>query len=96
MILSFINPNDPLLTALANAATTLPNPPGEPREQDYRESDEYLKFVEDSVKLCSCDPSLKPCDGVLAHGLCDQINANTEPRGPHLCQDGYFREDDEP
>jgi hypothetical protein len=33
---------------------------------------EYQQFVEEMAKLCRCyHPNQKPCDGVLAGGLCD-------------------------
>lgn len=39
---------------------------------DQYESDEYQKHVESMVQYCHCEPAdCRPCDGVLAGGLCD-------------------------
>lgn len=46
------------------------NPDPEP---DPFKSEEYQKFVESMVPLCCCKESNRPCDGVLAGGLCDGI-----------------------
>lgn len=35
-------------------------------------SEEYAKFVESMVSYCHCAHD-RPCDGVLAGGLCDNI-----------------------
>lgn len=35
--------------------------------------EEYQKFVEESVKFCHCAERARPCDGVLAGGVCDMI-----------------------
>jgi len=45
---------------------------------DYTESEEYAKFIKSMVHLCHCDGQYRPCDGVLAGGLCDNIH-NEEP-----------------
>lgn len=43
-----------------------------PMESDPYQSEEYQKFVEESAKECHCHPDCgRPCDGVLAGGLCD-------------------------
>ena len=31
----------------------------------------YLRFVDDMAKKCHCRPEDRPCDGLLAGGLCD-------------------------
>jgi hypothetical protein len=36
-------------------------------------SEQYAKFVESMTHLCHCRSQDKPCDGVLAGGLCDNI-----------------------
>jgi len=41
-------------------------------EQDPYESDEYAAFVESMIPLCHC-VGHRPCDGVLAGGICDDI-----------------------
>lgn len=38
---------------------------------DPCETEEYQKFVESMVPHCRCEFD-RPCDGVLAGGLCDQ------------------------
>lgn len=49
-------------------------PPRKPNmEASPCESDEYQAFVESMVPYCRCRESYRPCDGVLAGGLCDQI-----------------------
>ena len=36
---------------------------------------EYQKFVEEMAKVCKCTPlSDRPCDGLLAGGLCDEMH----------------------
>ena len=46
--------------------------PAEPKDEDPYKSEEYSKFVESMVPNCRCEPySCRPCDGVLAGGLCD-------------------------
>jgi hypothetical protein len=43
------------------------------------ETEEYQKFVESMAAHCHCEPlSLRPCEGVLAGGLCD--DAKESPR----------------
>lgn len=39
---------------------------------DITEDEEYQKFVESMVPHCRCARN-RPCDGVLAGGLCDNI-----------------------
>ena len=52
-------------------------------EPDLYESDEYAAFVESMIPYCHCARN-RPCDGVLAGGLCDDI------------QDDLFDEDRDP
>lgn len=33
----------------------------------------YQEFVESMVPHCHCDERFRPCDGILAGGVCDQI-----------------------
>lgn len=43
--------------------------------RDPYDTDDYTKFVEAMAKLCRCEPSsCRPCDGVLAGGLCDRMD----------------------
>ena len=48
------------------------------------ETAEYQKFVEDMAQYCHCSARHKPCDGVLAGGLCDRI---TDDEGDLLRDD---------
>lgn len=54
-------------------------PRGEPK--DITEDEEYQKFVESMVPHCHCAGQHRPCDGVLAGGLCDNIQDD----GPTGC-----------
>lgn len=39
---------------------------------DPYDTPEYAAFVEEMAKHCHCEPlDRRPCDGVLAGGLCD-------------------------
>lgn len=49
---------------------TFSDPRGQPK--DITEDEEYAKFVESMVPHCHCARN-RPCDGVLAGGLCDNI-----------------------
>jgi hypothetical protein len=39
---------------------------------DITQDPEYQKFVESMVPHCHCAERHRPCDGVLAGGLCDE------------------------
>ena len=55
---------------------------------DPYESEQYAKFVESMASSCRCTPDFhRPCDGVLAGGLCDNIHWEDESH--------YDYEDDE-
>ena len=43
-----------------------------PKEEDPHQSEEYQKFVESMAQHCRCAKD-RPCDGVLAGGICDDI-----------------------
>ena len=43
-------------------------------EVDPFQTPEYQAFVESMVPFCHCSERNRPCDGVLAGGLCDGIN----------------------
>lgn len=48
---------------MKNARTETDNP---------YDSPEYQKFVEEMARECKCEPpGERPCDGILAGGLCD-------------------------
>jgi hypothetical protein len=47
-------------------------------ESDPYESPEYAAFAESMVPLCHCDAAYKPCDGVLAGGMCDRIKEDDQ------------------
>ena len=42
--------------------------------RDITEDEEYQKFVESMVPHCRCTAQPRPCDGVLAGGLCDNLH----------------------
>lgn len=49
--------------------------PAPPKDEDPYQSEEYQKFVESMVEHCRCTPEgNRPCDGVLAGGLCDDLH----------------------
>jgi hypothetical protein len=53
--------------------------PAPPKDEDPYESEEYHKFVESMVEHCHCSPeSMRPCDGILAGGLCDDLHFDRE------------------
>jgi hypothetical protein len=39
----------------------------------YLDTPEYAAFVEECSKICRCAPELRPCDGCLAGGMCDEF-----------------------
>lgn len=41
-------------------------------ETNYFESPDYQRFVADMAKHCRCTHN-RPCDGVLAGGMCDGV-----------------------
>lgn len=51
--------------------------PGSASSRDITEDEEYEKFVESMVPYCRCARN-QPCDGVLAGGLCDNIQDDPE------------------
>lgn len=64
------------------SAESLPNPP---KDEDPYHSEDYQKFVESMVEHCHCMPyGNRPCDGVLAGGLCDDMR---EVRNEDQCDD---------
>jgi hypothetical protein len=42
------------------------------QESDLSESLQYAAFVESMVPFCYCAQN-RPCDGVLAGGICDDV-----------------------
>lgn len=49
--------------------------PAPPKDEDPYQSEEYQKFVESMAQYCHCEPiGNRPCDGVLAGGLCDGMD----------------------
>jgi len=42
-------------------------------EQDPYQDEEYQKFVSSMVPHCHCGERNRPCDGVLAGGVCEGI-----------------------
>ena len=45
-----------------------------PSVRDITEDEEYYKYVESMVPHCRCTAQPRPCDGVLAGGLCDNLH----------------------
>lgn len=44
-------------------------------DEEITNDPSYQKFIEDAAKQCKCIPvSMRPCDGLLAGGLCDELN----------------------
>jgi len=51
------------------------------RVKALNEREEYEAFVRSMIEHCHCEPAdLRPCDGVLAGGVCD--GAKEEPEKP--------------
>lgn len=49
-------------------------PQGDPKDEDPFQSEDYVRFVESMVPRCHCSERYRPCDGVLAGGLCDGMD----------------------
>lgn len=59
-----------------------------PQYEDPYDDPAYQQFVEEMAKDCKCTPlSNRPCDGLLAGGLCDDLHTDRE------CDD-YERDED--
>lgn len=61
--------------------------------RDITEDEEYQKFVDSMVQYCRCTGQPRPCDGVLAGGLCDNIHddrswGDDDIMGEHLDDGG--------
>lgn len=41
---------------------------------DPHEAQEYQKFIDSMIPYCHCRSGNRPCDGVLAGGVCDGIS----------------------
>lgn len=81
-------PSDPVERAFYDAVMLKPdpNPSGDPYQ-----SEEYQRFVDSMMPLCHCAERYRPCDGVLAGGVCDGIkDERDEPN-----DDRRYDEDDE-
>ena len=46
----------------------------ERKDEDPYQSEEYARFVEGMIPHCRCSERYRPCDGVLAGGLCDGLS----------------------
>jgi len=69
------------------------DPRGNPAKLDQKYDDpfnspEYQAFVESMVPHCHCADRYRPCDGVLAGGLCDNMQDDE--------RDEDERDDDDP
>lgn len=42
-------------------------------KHEISEEEQYQNFVDSMVPFCHCTDHNRPCDGVLAGGLCDNI-----------------------
>lgn len=69
-------PPCPVEAAFREAALMVAQP--KPETNPF-ESEEYQRFVESMVPLCHCRESNRPCDGVLAGGICDGMGDDPEP-----------------
>lgn len=51
------------------------DPRGQPKpDGDPFDSPDYAAFVESMVPHCRCDSQYRPCDGILAGGVCDEMH----------------------
>lgn len=48
------------------------------KPKEMTEDEEYQRFVESMVQHCRC-AGCRPCDGVLAGGVCDDIQDDEGP-----------------
>lgn len=53
------------------------DPRVKPTDADPFQSADYQRFVESMVPHCRCSGD-RPCDGVLAGGLCDDVQEERE------------------
>lgn len=59
---------------VANIAMKIEECFGPQETADPTEDEDYAKFVESMVPYCHCTGQARPCDGVLAGGVCDEIH----------------------
>lgn len=83
--------NEPIcpVEAAFREAALMVAQPHDPNANPF-ESEEYARFVLSMVPLCHCRESNRPCDGVLAGGICDGMKEEPEPDYP------FDEEDEEP
>lgn len=64
--------------------------PPHQREQcdDPYQSEEYQKFVESMIPYCRCSHD-QPCDGVLAGGICDNVQRETDTTWRDTLEEEY-------
>lgn len=62
-------------------ALTFPPAEGTP------EAESYAKFVESMVPFCHCAERHRPCDGVLAGGLCDNMQDDAREYDDEECDE---------
>lgn len=62
-----------------------------PKPKNFFDSEEYQRFVESMVEHCHCRESIRPCDGVLAGGLCDNLQDERE-EDDEMCEECGYRE----
>ena len=81
--------NDPVEKIFEDAAKMKSPIVGHETVEDYFNSPEYAAFVESMAQHCHCEsPHPRPCDGVLAGGICDGL------RDDRFERDEDFEEDD--
>ena len=60
---------------------------------DPTEDEEYQRFVESMAEHCRCTPEfMRPCDGLLAGGLCDDLHFEEDGEDDDSPEERYDRE----
>lgn len=62
---------------------------GADKNEDPHSTPEYAAFVAESCKHCHCREDIRPCDSVLAGGICDGVTEEEPER------DGVYEDQDE-
>lgn len=61
-----------------------------PKTEEEKEAEAYEKFVESMVPHCHCREQDRPCDGVLAGGICDDIQDEPEAHEDEQARDAHY------
>lgn len=56
--------------------------------EGYEDDPEYQAWINSCCEKCTCDH--KPCDGIMAGGLCDEINRHDHDDFAEDEEDSYF------